>query len=261
MTNSLPVSRRTFLQTTGAVAATAALTAKSYARVIGANDRIRVGFVGSGGQGLANINTVHDLEKSNNVEGIVVADCWKTRADEGAGVFSAAKAVTDYRHVLDNKEVDYVTIAVPEHSHAGVTIAAFEAGKPVYCEKPMTHTIEQGWPCRRNRKRPASRCRSACRPCRTTATGRPPYGHSPGRARQGGPGANRVRPPLQFAGPGRVPGLDPKMAKPHDLDWDTWLGVAPKSIGTRTTSSSGGTTRSTRAASAPTSLFIASPAS
>src|ERR1700722_10700089 len=144
VTNSLPVSRRTFLQTTGAVAATAALTAKSYARVIGANDRIHVGFVGAGGQGLANINVVHDLEKSNNVEGIVVADCWKTRADEGAGVFSSAKAVSDYRHVLDNKNVDYVTIAVPEHSHAGVTIAAFEAGKPVYCEKPMTHTIEQG---------------------------------------------------------------------------------------------------------------------
>ena len=139
-----PVSRRTFLQTTGAVAATAALSAKSYARVIGANDRIRVGFVGAGGQGTGHLHVIRDLEKSNNVEGVMVADCWKTRADKGAGVFGAAKAVADYRHVLDNKDVDYVTIAIPEHSHAGVTIAAFDAGKPVYCEKPMTHTIPQG---------------------------------------------------------------------------------------------------------------------
>ena len=47
-----------------------------------------------------------------------MADCWKTRADEGAGMFSGAKAVTDYRQVLDNKDIDYVTIATPEHSHA-----------------------------------------------------------------------------------------------------------------------------------------------
>src|SRR3984957_12081650 len=142
--NSLPVSRRTFLQTTGAVAATAALTAKSYARVIGANDRIRVGFVGVGGQGTEHVETIRDLEKPNNVEGIVIADCWKTRAEKAAGILPSAKAVADYRHVLDNKDVDYVTIAIPEHSHAGVTIAALDAGKPVYCEKPMTHTIPQG---------------------------------------------------------------------------------------------------------------------
>ncbi|HXY33830.1 MAG TPA: Gfo/Idh/MocA family oxidoreductase, partial [Planctomycetaceae bacterium] len=144
MTDSFQVSRRSFLQTTGGVLAATALSAQSYARVIGANDRIRVGFVGAGGQGMSHIGTIRDLEKPNNVEGIIVADCWKTRADEGAGRFDAAKAVQDYRAVLDNKDVDYVTIAVPEHSHSIVTIAALDAGKPVYVEKPMTHTIPEG---------------------------------------------------------------------------------------------------------------------
>jgi predicted dehydrogenase len=228
VTNSLPVSRRTFLQTTGAVAATAALTAKSYARVIGANDRIRVGFVGAGGQGLANINTVHDLEKSNNVEGIVVADCWKTRAEEGAGVFGSAKAVSDYRHVLDNKEVDYVTIAVPEHSHAGVTIAAFEAGKPVYCEKPMTHTIEQGLAVQKKQKETGLPLQVGVQ-----AMSDDSYGAAAVAIRQGVLG-KVVQAQIEYVrrydtqGPWRVPALDPKMAKPRDLDWDTWLGVAPK---------------------------------
>src|SRR5271163_1146141 len=144
VTERFPVSRRSFLQTTSGVLAASAVSAQSYARVIGANDRIKVGFVGVGGQGMQHVETIRDLQKSNNVDGIVVADCWKTRADEGAGRFDAAKAVQDYRHVLDNKDVDYVTVAVPEHSHSIVTIAALDAGKAVYCEKPLTHTIHEG---------------------------------------------------------------------------------------------------------------------
>jgi len=229
VTDSIPpVSRRTFLQTSGAVAATAAMTAKSYARVIGANDRIRVGFVGVGGQGMGHVHVIQALEKSNNVDGIIVADCWKKRADEGAGAFSGAKSVTDYRHVLDNKDVDYVTIAIPEHSHAGVTIAALDAGKPVYVEKPMTHTIPQGLAVQKKQKETKLPLQVGVQ-----AMSDDSYAAAGVAIRKGVLG-KVVQAQIEYVrrydsqGPWRVPELEPNMPKPSDLDWDTWLGVAPK---------------------------------
>src|SRR5580658_3657147 len=222
------VSRRSFLQTTGGALAATALSAQAYARVIGANDRIRVGFVGVGGQGMQHVGTIRDLQKSNNVEGIIVADCWKTRADAGAGRFEGAKGVQDYRHVLDNKDVDYVTIAVPEHSHSIVTIAALDAGKPVYCEKPMTHTIEQGLAVQKKQKETGLALQVGVQ-----AMSDDSYGAAAVAIRQGVLG-KVVQAQIEYVrrydtqGPWRVPALDPKMAKPRDLDWDTWLGVAPK---------------------------------
>ena len=72
------VSRRHFLQTTGTLAATA-WTASSYARIIGANDRIRIGFIGVGGMGSGHVDAVVGLKQKDNLEAVAVADCWKTR--------------------------------------------------------------------------------------------------------------------------------------------------------------------------------------
>ena len=77
------VSRRGFLQTSGAVAA-ATWTASSYARVIGANDRIRTGFIGVGGMGSNHVAAIVALKQKDNVEALAVADLWKTRAEAGA---------------------------------------------------------------------------------------------------------------------------------------------------------------------------------
>ena len=88
MTDVSHVSRRSFLQTTGGAGRDGfSVRPGLCGGVIGANDRIRVGFVGVGGQGMQHVGTIRDLQKSNNVEGIIVADCWKTRAEKGAGTF------------------------------------------------------------------------------------------------------------------------------------------------------------------------------
>ena len=139
------VSRRHFLAATGAAvaAAGAAWTAKSYAKISGSNDRIRVGFIGAGGMANNHFEAYLAYKNSNNVEALAVADCWRSRAEEGAQKIGVVNAFVDYRKVLDLKDVDYVTIATPEHQHATMTLAALDAGKAVYCEKPMTHTIAE----------------------------------------------------------------------------------------------------------------------
>ncbi len=228
MTDRFQVSRRTFLQSTGVVAATAAMTAQSYARVIGANDRIRIGFIGAGGQGRSHLSGIRDLEQSNNVEGVAVADCWKTRAERGAAEFANAKAYSDYRRVLDDKSIDYVTIAIPEHSHSTVTIAALDAGKAVYVEKPMTHTIPEGLAVARKQKETRLPVQVGVQ-----AMSDDSYAAA-GEAIRAGVLGRVVQAQIEYVrrydrqGPWRDPDLDERMAKPADLDWDAWLGHAPK---------------------------------
>jgi predicted dehydrogenase len=116
-----------------------ALTAKSYSQIRGANDRLRIGAVGCGGQGMAHLNTLVKMRESDNVAVISVCDVYDKRADQAAKV-TGARIVKDYRRILDDKDVDYVLIATPEHWHARMTIDAADARKHIYCEKPMTHT-------------------------------------------------------------------------------------------------------------------------
>ena len=113
----IPISRRSFIQTTGTAAA-ATWAANSYGAVVGANEKIRVGFIGAGGMANAHMDTINAIRQSNNVEPVAVADCWKTRAEQGAAKLKTNNVQTDYRKILDMKEVDYVTIATPEHRTA-----------------------------------------------------------------------------------------------------------------------------------------------
>lgn len=222
------VSRRTFLGAAGAAAAGLAFTASSYAKVLGANDRIRIGFIGVGGMGRHHMRTFLDLRESNNLEAVAVADCWKTRADDAAGAIKAPQAFVDYRKVLDIQDIDYVTVATPEHWHAQVTIDAMDAGKAVYCEKPMTHTLPEAL--------------AVCK--KQKETGRPlqigvqamsddSYISAAKVIREGLLG-QVVQAQIEYVrrydkqGPWRDPKITDDTPKPEDLDWDTWLGNAPK---------------------------------
>lgn len=93
-------------------------------------------------------------EAGGNVETVGVADVWDGNEEVGRGLYPSAKkigldtndknAVTkDYRRILDRKDVDVTLIATPDHWHAKQTIDALNSGKDVYCEKPMTHTIDE----------------------------------------------------------------------------------------------------------------------
>jgi predicted dehydrogenase len=160
------VDRRDFLKVGAAGAAAMALSAASYNRVYGANERIGVGFVGVGGRCQAHLDIIRDRSKSKgDVAPVAVCDVWdglKTtyKSKDGRehtylqGLYPSAEkvgldphdkkhVVKEYERVLEMPEVDVVCIATPDHWHAKITIDALQAGKHVYCEKPMTKTIEE----------------------------------------------------------------------------------------------------------------------
>src|SRR5262249_10436396 len=111
------LSRRSFLASTTAAAALGALSAKSYARIVGANDRIGIGFIGAGIIGREHFKACRKIQEQDNLDFIGVCDCWQTRAEEGAAKLET-KSLTDYRKFLDDKAVDYVVVATPEHRHS-----------------------------------------------------------------------------------------------------------------------------------------------
>jgi predicted dehydrogenase len=134
------ISRRTFVS---ASAASIVATAASANRVLGANGRLRVGVIGCGGlaQG-QHIPSLMRMKETDNVEIAAVCDVYQKRLDQAAATTGAAP-IKDYRAILDNKDIDYVAIVTPEHWHARMTLDAADAGKNIYCEKPMTWSIDQ----------------------------------------------------------------------------------------------------------------------
>ena len=163
------VTRRGFLQTagaaTGALAATGAIAHPAIgAGVKGANEKINFAMLGPGGRGMSShAKHLRDMKGEGKLIDVIgVCDVWDggpTKFDKNGkgtelrGLYPAAdyfglkhddKLVTkDFRKILDSKDVDAVVIATPDHWHATMAIAAMEAGKDVYCEKPMCHTIDE----------------------------------------------------------------------------------------------------------------------
>jgi predicted dehydrogenase len=111
----------------------------SSGRVIGANDRIGVGFIGVGGRGSSHLATVQRLIKDGeNLKVVAVNDAYKYRLDEAAKP-SGAKAFRKHTDLLADAAVDIVCIATPDRLHVPQALDAIRAGKDVYCEKPMGH--------------------------------------------------------------------------------------------------------------------------
>ena len=120
-------------------------TASSYKRILGANDRIRVGAIGTGERCQYLLSLLNKLG-SNDI--VAVCDVYEPHRLEAKAKSATpdAKDCVDYREILDRKDIDAVVIGTPDHWHVPITIAAVHAGKDVYCEKPVTHTIEEGAP-------------------------------------------------------------------------------------------------------------------
>jgi predicted dehydrogenase len=132
MTNK--VSRRSFMA--GAVTAAAAL------RVAGANDRIRLGIVGSGQRGQYLMKSANEV---GNIEWVAAADIWDLRRDQAEQVAGTKIAkYGDYHRLLERKDIDGVIVGTFDHMHAQVTVDACRAGKDVFVEKPMTSLPLQG---------------------------------------------------------------------------------------------------------------------
>lgn len=113
------------------------------------NSRLRIGFIGVGGRCQTHVNSAIDLQNdTGTVECAAVCDVYNRYLDGTADKIEqktgkAPKKVLDYRDILNDPSIDAVVIATPDHWHARQTIDALNAGKHVYCEKPMTHTVEE----------------------------------------------------------------------------------------------------------------------
>ena len=138
-------SRRSFLQTLAVTAAGASLPARVYAAAAGSNDAVRIGGIGFNGRGMGNLSGLLAVPGVRvtalcDVDSAVLDKGRKQMEDKGQKV----EVYSDLRRLLESKEVDAVMIATPNHWHTLAAIWAMQAGKDVYVEKPVTHTLWEG---------------------------------------------------------------------------------------------------------------------
>jgi predicted dehydrogenase len=209
-------NRRTFLHATGA----GVLTAASYGRVAGANDRVGVGVIG---YGLIAKTHVATFRKLDDVDIVAVAECHKRRLAEGVEAAGGkATAYSDFRKLLDDKAVSAVIVATPDHWHALMTMLACAAGKDVYVEKPLTLFVREGeW-----MQTVAARTKRIVQVGTQQRSGKH-YQKARELIRDGHIGTvTSVRMlAMRNISPGF--GTPPDGQPPPDLDYDAWLGPAP----------------------------------
>ena len=238
MSEQNPITRREMLSRTGRMAAGVGLGlalgdrlagarpayAQGSKRNIGANDNINIAVIGPGGsrggyrQGL---NDTHNCARQKGVKVVAACDVDQVHLDEAAASLGPdCRKYTDFRELLAQKDIDAVVIGTPDHWHAFIAIAAMKAGKDVYCEKPLTLTIEQGRQIVKtwrdtgavfqtgSQQRSDGRFRLACELARNGRIGK----------------IKRVEARLPT---GPTGGPFPSLPVPTDFNWEMWLGPAP----------------------------------
>jgi predicted dehydrogenase len=208
-------------QFTRGLALAGAATALSRSRIAGAGERVGVGIIGCGGKGQA---LWKNFLARPDVQPIAVADVYQPFLDKGVAMTEGhAAAHRDFRRVLEDKNVEAVVIATPDHWHALMAVMACRAGKDVYVEKPLSLTVSEG----------RAMVRAARQHRRVVQVGS-----------QQRSGAHYAR-VLQMVREGQIgklhhvsvgftrnvlPGFKPKdlPVDEHNLDWEMWLGPAPK---------------------------------
>lgn len=214
------MKRRDFL--TSCVAASAVMQAGAAERAAGANERIRIGWIGCGGRGTF---VARCFRESADVEIVAVCDVYLPQAERAkAWLGPGVAAYGDFRRVLDRQDVDAVLIATPDHWHAAATVLACRAGKDVYVEKPLGHNVAEG----------RAMVAAARRHNRVVQTG---------TQQRSAAHFHRIREIIQSGQLGRVKyvriwnysnltpggiGRAPDGSPPAGLDWDFYLGPAPQ---------------------------------
>jgi predicted dehydrogenase len=218
------ISRRHFVKTSSLAAGALAFPAASYARILGANERVNLAVAGLNGRGLAHIVAAAAVKNTAvtafcDVDNRVFEKSQKTLNEQGNGT---AKTFTDIRKLLENKDIDALAIATPDHWHAPMAILAMQAGKHVYLEKPCSHNPQEGeWLIEAQRKtgkvlqignqqRSAPTSIEAMKDIREGIIGNVYFG----KAWYG-----NTRGPI---------GVGKKTAVPAWFDWELWQGPAPR---------------------------------
>jgi len=132
--NQNEIARRSFLTAT-------AMTAASYSRVLGANDTIQLGVIGAGDRGTY---VMTNFQKNTSVHVAAVCDIYSEHIDRARQKATDAKSFSDHRKLLEEKGLDAILIATPDHWHSVVAIDALNAGRDVYVEKPLTLRPAEG---------------------------------------------------------------------------------------------------------------------
>ena len=214
-------TRRNFLRNTSALTA-APLVIPNLVSSASPNGKINHAVVGTDGQGWSDLS---NISTHPNVNITAICDVDTSRMAKAAAKFPNARKYQDWRDLLESEgdRIDSVQVAIPDHMHASVSIAAMKKGKHVYCEKPLAHEISEAramgaWAKKSgvvtqmgNQIQSSIEYRSAVILIQNGVIGKIKEVHAWAGA--------------TFPGSGRPAGEDPV---PKNLDWDKWLGVAPE---------------------------------
>jgi predicted dehydrogenase len=211
------VTRRGFLRTSAATGL-AAVAAPCFipSRAMGANDRIVLGGIGVGNQGGSLVRSF-----SRQCPIAAIADVYLPRAREVAAAVGAKDAYQDYRQLLERKDIDAVIVATPLRWHALNCIHAAQAGKDIYCEKPLTYSIAEG-------RRVVEAVRKHNRVLQTGSQQRSGSQEYTGCTYVRNGAIGRVTRVLASNYHSPMEPLHPAQEIPEGLDWDMWCGPAEK---------------------------------
>ncbi|HWR51786.1 MAG TPA: Gfo/Idh/MocA family oxidoreductase [Bryobacteraceae bacterium] len=201
------------------------MSARSYAQTIGAGERLRIGVIGCGGMATGHMESLVRMRQTDNIDIVAVCDLYQKRLDKAAALTSG-KPYKNYHELLANKDIDYVLIATPEHWHAQMTLDALDAGKHVYCEKPMTWNIEQA-------KKVVAKVQQTGKKMQVGVQGMSDDSYQAANEYiKNGALGDVVIAQIDYSrnytsdfwtGP-----IDPDVKPGVNLDWNAWLGPAPK---------------------------------
>lgn len=216
-------SRRRFIKTTGAAAIAAPIIMKTSflgANEVAPSDKINLGIIGCGGMGMANLNA---CLANPNVVVTAACDVWKDRLDPVVERFKATcTGYTDFREMLRKKDLDAVIISTPAHWHAIMAIAACEAGKDIYLQKPMTMHLGESLAVRNAVRKHKIICQVG-----TQIHASENYRRVVELVRSGNLGAiGTVRTFFVMNEAPNGIGLGNNTAAPKGMDWDMWVGPA-----------------------------------
>ncbi len=141
MTSKTTVTRRHLLATAGAAVSVPWVWTGRAAAGAPPSEQVTLGVIGVGGQGSGLLGAFHAKSRCRV---LAVCDVFEPHLSRAKQRVTAAEAYKDFRYVLDRKDIDAVAIAAPDHWHAAMTVMACQAGKDVYCEKPLSRTVDEG---------------------------------------------------------------------------------------------------------------------
>ena len=218
------VTRRDFLAT-GTAALASASTARSYAQIVGSNDRLNFAVIGLNGRAAAHLSSLKANSSSARITHVCDVDSnilERFAGDVRKQLDTTPRTDRDFRRVLESKDVDCITVATPDHWHTPMAIAGVQAGKHVYVEKPCSHNPAEGVMLVEAQKKygkvvqMGSQQRSS--PHTIDIVGRIHNGLI-GRAYAANAWYSNTRKSIGFGKPAPVPAT---------LDWDLWQGPAPR---------------------------------